>query len=281
MNLSIHSVDPTGIRCLALALAALVLGGVLGIAPAGAQQGSGSGVANVSAIEIKEMETALEVAQKQLAKAELEAAELEKANALLRQSLVESNRVADEVREQYEDLLLRMASYGVDLVKPDPKSLEHRLLQAVRDCERAEKSNAQLRANLAQLSEAVMGYLPASQTPDAGARARVEAELASAEMALTREGAMATSSQGQAERALDDGRVVSIDPEVGLLVVNVGRGSGIRVGMPLLVVREDQPVGTAQVVDVRDAVAGALLQSLGEQGDVKVGDRIEPQAGAL
>lgn len=254
---------------------ALVAAGWLWLEGAEAQQGNGAS-ARVSAIEIQEMKTALEVAQKQLKKAEVEGAELAKANEVLRESLAESNRTADEVRAQYEELLLRMASYGVDLVKPDPKSLEQRLLQAVRDCERAEKRSAELQAELARLSEAVMGYLPTTASNDPGAQARVEAGLAAAEQALRPAGAGDPGG-----RRIADGKVVSIDPEIGLLVVNVGRGNGVRIGMPITVKRGDQNVGVAQVVDVRDTISGALLKSLLDRGDVKVGDRIEPRAEAL
>ena len=283
MNSSNPSSHPatarSGVRYVAPATIALALvaAGWLWLEGAEAQPGNGA-AGRVSAIEIQEMKTALEVAQKQLKKAELEGAELAKANEVLRESLAESNRSADEVRAQYEELLLRMASYGVDLVKPDAKSLEQRLLQAVRDCERAEKRSAELQAELAQLSEAVIGYLPTTTSTNPGAQARVEAGLAAAEQALRPAGSGVEDIAG---RRIADGKVVSIDPEIGLLVVNVGRGNGVRIGMPITVKRGDQNVGIAQVVDVRDTIAGALLKSLLDRGDVKVGDRIEPRAEAL
>lgn len=269
----------SGVRCVAQATVALALAaaGWLWIGGAEAQQGDGTGK-RLSAIEIEEMKTALEVAQKQLKKAELEAAEHAKANEVLRESLAASNREADEVRAQYEELLLRMASYGVDLVKPDPKSLEQRLLQAVRDCERAEKRSAELQAELAQLSEAVVGYLPTTASSDPAAQARVEASVEAAVKAIRPAGIEAVEP---AARRIVEAKVVSIDPEIGLLVVNVGRGSGVRIGMPITVKRGDRNVGVAQVVDVRDTISGALLKSLLDRGDVKVGDRIEPRAEAL
>ncbi|HRX56607.1 MAG TPA: hypothetical protein P5016_18980, partial [Verrucomicrobiales bacterium] len=79
---------------------------------------------------------------------------------------------------------------------------------------------------------------------------------------------------------ISQGRVVSVDPKIGLVVLNLGQTSGMRVGMPLAVYREDRAVGSILVVDVRDSIAGALVRERSQSGeDVKVGDRVELRAG--
>ena len=224
-----------------------------------------------AAIEAQEMRTALDLALEQLTEANGKL-------AVLRESLAESNRVTEEVRAQYEELLLRMASFGVDLVKPDPKSLEQRLLQAVRDRELAEERNRELAEQLAALSEASFVFLQTTVSSDADTQARLELALASADVALGRATRPVASG---AVRPLTEGRVVSVDAESGLVVLNVGRDSGIRIGMPIAVKRNDQPLVTALVVDVREAISGALIESSSGTGEVKVGDRIEPRAETL
>ncbi len=252
---------------LCVAGAALLV--MVGAGVAGAQEGAAA-----AEIELQEMRTALDVARKQLDESD------RKAEAL-RESLAESNRVGGEVRAQYEELLLRMASFGVDLVKPDEKSLEQRLLQAVRDRDRVEREKAEIAASLAELSEALVGYLQAAVVADPEARARAESALAAADAALGKanQGA-AHAGSGTATRPITDGQVVSVDSEIGLVVVNVGRAGGVRVGMPITVKRDSREIVSALVVDVRDAIAGALIEeSIG--GEVRVGDRIEPRADAL
>lgn len=236
--------------------------------------------ATPSAIEAAELKTALEVARKQLAETEASLAKSEEAKIALQGTVAEANRVAGEVRAQYEELLLRMASLGVDLVKPDPKSLEQRLLAAVRDRDVAERHKQDLARHLAQLSEASVAYLQTTVSPQPEAQAALERELTAASQALSA-ATLADASATATARRLDDGRVVSIDSEIGLVVVNVGRQSGVRVGMPLNVSREGKPVGTALVVDVRDSIAGALLQDVVTDQEVKVGDRIKPRPDAL
>lgn len=233
-----------------------------------------------SAIEAAELKTALEVARKQLADTEASLAKSEEAKIALQGTVAEANRVAEDVRAQYEELLLRMASLGVDLVKPDPKSLEQRLLAAVRDRDVAERHKQDLARHLAQLSEASVAYLQTTVSPQPEAQAALERELTAASQVLSA-ATLADASTTATARRLDDGRVVSIDSEIGLVVVNVGRQSGVRVGMPLNVSREEKPVGTALVVDVRDSIAGALLQDVVTDQEVKVGDRIKPRPDAL
>lgn len=256
------------VACLALAAATWGGGPARGQTPA------------APALEVEELKTALEVARKQLAEAEAKLAKAEKGRQEWQESVAEANRVAGETRAQYEELLLRMASFGVDLVKPDPKSLEQRLLGAVRDRDAAEGQKQALARQLVQLSEAAVAFLQTTVSSDPDAQAALERELAATGQAI---GSLATA-EGAADspaRRVEDAQVVSLDPEVGLVVVNAGRQSGLRVGMPLNLTRNEKPVGTALVVDVRDAIAGALLQEVAPAEEVKVGDRIKPRPDSL
>jgi hypothetical protein len=232
-------------------------------------------------IEMTELKAAVDVLRKQLADSESKVIALEKASSERATSLAEANRVAEELRGQYEELLLRMASFGVDLVKPDPKSLEQRLLSAVRDRDQAERAKQELSAQLVKLSEAAAGYVRSAPSSDAAMQAAMERELEAADRVLGLSMPGSESGSKTKVRPVSEGKVVSIDAQIGLVVVNVGRESGVRVGMPLNLKRDQQAIGTALVVDVRDAIAGALLQKLTTAGDVKVGDRIETRPDAL
>jgi len=68
---------------------------------------------------------------------------------------------------------------------------------------------------------------------------------------------------------------VSIDSSIGLVVFDAGRASGLRVGTPVTVQRGERPLYSALVVDVRDSIAGAVLQDrFADSGDVEIGDGI-------
>ena len=58
-----------------------------------------------------------------------------------------------------------------------------------------------------------------------------------------------------------------------MVVFNVGRVAGAKIGMPFRLFRKDRPVGNSIVVDVRDNVCAALIKKLNKEEDYpKVGD---------
>ena len=105
---------------------------------------------------------------------------------------------------------------------------------------------------------------------------------------------------------LTNGMVVSIKEELSLVVLNLGTRHGVKVGMPFRVMRRPEPsrndssdsksdsngkpgaqpskpeevlVGIVRVVDVREKISGAVIQSLdSEKNKIKVGDRLKVDA---
>ena len=258
----------------------IAVAGTAGIAFA--QQSGGNG----DSLEVQELKTAVAVLKKQLqaergrnaGRLPVKESDDEQKKALV-ESLAEANRVAEQTRADYEELLLRMASLGVDLLKPDPKSLEQRLLKAVRERDLAEQEKEKLAGQLLRLSEASANFSRQAFVENEEYRRLLDEQVAGANRVL---GLTTAAPVRENAVAISQGRVVSVDPEVGLIVLNVGRQSGVRTGMPLQLLREDRPIGTALVVDTRDTISGAVLQSLVAAGDdAKVGDRIKPQAQQL
>ena len=229
-------------------------------------------------IELAETKAALEALQKQVGR-ERDKAKAAKAKArTLSESLAEANRVREEQTKAHNELQLKMQAFGVDLLNADPKSLESRLLKAVREIDQLRQSNQSLGGEVTSLSEVLFHYLQAVPEADSEARKMAETALKHANTAL----GLNAEPEIKVAKKISDAKVVSIDPEVGLLVVNVGRISGARIGMPLEVVQTNRPIGSAIVVDVRDSICGAVLQDVYAAGaDVKVGDaiRLKPDEG--
>jgi hypothetical protein len=75
---------------------------------------------------------------------------------------------------------------------------------------------------------------------------------------------------------VSDSQIVSVDQEIGLVVFDAGREAGVRVGTPIAVLRGERPIFSAMIVDVRDAISGAVLQDrLADVENVSVGDGIQ------
>jgi hypothetical protein len=197
-------------------------------------------------------------------------------------SLAAANREAEQYRVRYRDLLVRVESLGLATIRSD-RALEDRMIKAVRERQHYVESTQESQEQIMRLSEAVVDYLKVSTCSDPEVRLRLESELRRADEVL---------GLGQVRRAsvddsgafpegvanLGDGHVVGFKAELKLAVIDIGSRSGVKVGMPLNIVRKDRLVGTALVVDVRDSVSGALVQEYFREGDrVEIRDRVEPR----
>jgi hypothetical protein len=190
----------------------------------------------------------------------------------LTESLAASNVEAQVFRRKYSDLQLRMEALGLDSASKDRAKLEQRLLNAVSDLRLMQEEREQYRDQMLGLSEAILHLLKTSTGGDAQARMEVEAQLrgASAVAAKTRNSPEETAT-------LMDGRVISVKEEWSLVVGNIGEKQGVKMGMPMRVMRADKLIATLRVVDVRQKICGAVIQEM-DSGKIKVGDRLQADA---
>ena len=189
-------------------------------------------------------------------------------------SLAESNAEAEVFRRKFADLESRMEALGLAAASKDRSKLEQRLLAAVSDLRLAQKEREQLRDQLLGLNEALLRYLKTSQGGDAEARADMETQLRKTNELV---GRSTSSSAPQPQSSLMDASVVSVKDEWSFVVANIGEQHGVKIGMPLRVMRNDQKVATLRVVDVRQRICGAVIEDSGKE-KIKVGDRLQVDA---
>jgi hypothetical protein len=191
-------------------------------------------------------------------------------------SLAESNAEAELFRRKFSDLQLRMEALGLDSANKDRAKLEQRLLAAVSDLQLAQKERDEYRDQMLRLNEAMLRYVQTSQGGDAQARMDVEAQLRGTNELLARS---TSSSPQSAQPGLLDGSVISVKDEWSFVVGNIGEKAGVKIGMPMRVMRGDKKVATLRVVDVRQKICGAVIQEMDSQKDkIKVGDRLQVDA---
>lgn len=216
--------------------------------------------------EVLELRAALKMTRDTLERSESQRRELI-------QSLAEAVRVSEEQAFAAREVQEKMEAFGVDLFSSSRDSLEQRLLKAVRDLDIVRQESQRRREAIHDLSEAFLNYL--ATTPEAGDEAKAMAREAIGKAGKSLE-ELVVPSQVPVRR-LEKARIVSVDSSIGLIVLDTGRKSGVRVGTPITVERGDQPIYTALIVEVRDSISGALLQDkVGNQGEARVGDRIRP-----
>jgi hypothetical protein len=193
----------------------------------------------------------------------------------LTSSLAESNAAAEELRRKYSDLELRMEALGLASANKDRAKLEQRLLAAVSDLQLAQKERDEYRDQMLRLNEAVLCYLRTSQAGDAKVRMDVEAQLRSINTLITQ----SSSAPDTPEPSLMDGSVISVKDEWSFVVANLGEKQGVKIGMPMRVMRGDRRIATLRVVDVRQKICGAVIQEMdSEKEKIRVGDRLQVDA---
>jgi hypothetical protein len=193
----------------------------------------------------------------------------------LTSSLAESNADAEELRRKYSDLELRMEALGLASANKDRAKLEQRLLAAVSDLQLAQKERDDYRDQMLRLNEAVLCYLKTSQAGDAKARMDLEAQLRSINTLITK----STGAPDQPEPGLMDGSVISVKEEWSFVVGNFGGKQGVKIGMPMRVMRNDRKIATLRVVDVRQKICGAVIQEMDSNKEkIRVGDRLQVDA---
>jgi hypothetical protein len=194
----------------------------------------------------------------------------------LTSSLAESNAEAELFRRKYSDLELRMEALGLAAANKDRAKLEQRLLAAVSDLQFAQREREEYRDQMLRLNEAMWRYLKTAQSGDAQARLDVETQLRGVNALATRS---TNAPPNSAQPGLMDGSVISVKDEWSFVVGNLGETQGVKIGMPLRVMRGDQKIATLRVVDVRQKICGAVIQEMDSaKEEIKVGDRLQVDA---
>jgi len=194
-------------------------------------------------------------------------------------SLAESNAEAEVFRRKFADLESRMEALGLASASKDRAKLEQRLLAAVSDLRLAQKERDELCDQLLGLNEALLRYLQTMQGGDAQARADVETQLRKTNELVGRSTRLRQGYGGHAaeQPSLMEASVLSVKGEWSFVVANIGEQHGVKIGMPLRVMRGEQKIATLRVVDVRQRICGAVIEDSGKE-KIKVGDRLQVDA---
>ena len=188
----------------------------------------------------------------------------------LQKNLAVTMGESEVFRRQSGELNIRLEALGT-------AKLDDRLVKLLGDLKIGSDERNKLRDALIGLTESITQFEKVAVSPDPKARLDVEAAMRDAAKALgvAPPGAITVAPISS---TLTDGLVVSIKEDLALIVVNMGSRHGVKVGMPFNVVRGEAVVGTVRVVDVREKIAGALIQDLSDKQKIKIGDHLRVAA---
>ena len=181
--------------------------------------------------------------------------ELQGQNQTLQRSLAEANRGEKQASEQLAQVRARLEALGKNLLDGG----DDRLVQAASDLQLAHERVAELEAAVTRLAGSVNAYLRQAVVADPDARLRVETSLRELDAVL---GLRQKPRPDVRTGSLQQARIVSLDQESGMLVLNIGESQGARIGMTFRLTRGQQAYGKAILADVRKGVSGVFVETL-------------------
>jgi hypothetical protein len=187
-------------------------------------------------------------------------ADLQQQNQSLQRSLAESNRAEKQATEQLAQVRVRLEALGKNLLDGG----DDRLIQAASDLQLAQERLTQFESGVTRLSAVVSDYLRQAVVSDPDARRRVETSLRELDAVL---GLRQKPRPDVRSGSLQQARIVSLDPQSGMLVLNIGESQGARIGMTFRLTRGQQAYGKAILADVRKGVSGLFVESLDHPAD--------------
>ena len=223
-------------------------------------------------VEVDELRAALSAAVGKSRELAGENVRLKQVNRNLSESLMAANAESEEFRKSYGEIRLQMEALGIEAVTAGKKGIEAKLLKAVNDIRLLDEQKLKLSDALIALSDAALRLVEVEDENRSEAVMTVEQEIALADDVL------GLNSQSSNEGifpvgTIHNARIISTKKDHGILIFNVGRAAGVRVGMPFRLNREDRPIGRSIVVDVRDNISAAIVQNLEVADDIpRVGD---------
>jgi septal ring factor EnvC (AmiA/AmiB activator) len=205
-------------------------------------------------------------------------AETEKTLADMRKNLAATSGESEVFKRQAMELKLRIEALGLDVSGGNSAKLEQRLLAAVSDLRVMAEEKKKLSEAIVQLTEAVALYAKTAPSTNADVTAALEAAKRNANAALGGSSPNAVEAL-PVSATISDGMAISVRDDLALVVMNIGSKQGVKIGMPFQVIRGDHIVGSVRVVDVREKIAGAVIQDLTTEKDrIKVGDQLKVEA---
>jgi len=225
-------------------------------------------------IEMAEIRAALDASLKKNKELESEIANLKQVNINLRDSLMASNAESEEFRGSYAKMRLQLEALGIEAITDGDKGIQGRLLKAMNDIRLLEEDKMRISEALINLSDKALQIIEESKE---GKPRPDELKVLLGEAVNDADKALGIG-EGQEIGAIVKGtiheaKIIGVKNDYGMVVFNVGRVGGAKIGMPFRLFRKDRPVGSTIIVDVRDNVSAALIKELNKEEDYpKVGD---------
>lgn len=207
-----------------------------------------------------------ETTDARLIRLEQQVASLQLHNQTLSKALAHAKQQEEEATRELETIRLDLEALGTYPLGTD----DERLKQAVANRKVLEDRLSRLETAALKLTDQVREYLKTAFAADAEARLNVESAIRGLDVEL----GIRHKPRPQVEFGnLQEAKVISIDSQSGLLVLNAGEKQQVRIGMTFRILRGNSQIAEAIIARVRPDISGALVVALEDTNNaVRLGD---------
>ncbi len=187
----------------------------------------------------------------------------------LEESLALANTEADTFHQRWLELRLKVEALGIEAITSSERSLEEKVVRLIGELYRSEKSRIVLEESAIRFMEAWKALQLAG--PLQRIQRRADLEVSRRELLKL----IAPSEPDETIAAdLNSGKVVVVDDDLNIAIINFGRAQGARPGFPFRILRNDQVIGRCRLVEVREYISAARILDTLKQTKVQAGDRL-------
>ena len=210
-----------------------------------------TGVFLLSAVVPCVAQTATNDQSRQIRKLQAQVVKQQRQYATLAKNLTESKGNEAQLRDEIKELKLKFNAAGENLLTGGQGAL----LDAYKNAEVLDKQNLAIQEAASKLTVSLQEYLQTVSAADPDARVKLETSRRELDVALRiRQNPRPQVAFGNLQYA----KVVSIDAESGMLVINAGENQAVRRGMTFSILRGNRKVAEAIVAETRDDFSGLL-----------------------
>ena len=231
-------------------------------------------------LQLEEMKIAFRKVVGDNAEMKVQLQEKEKTVQLLTQNLAVWKTEAELFQHKWEEANLEAKASGVKLMTEGEQRLQKQLSESIRQLYETQQERERLRDQMLRLIEITELVLQKTENLDPQLKRLAEVQRDAAldvvqklkvepDQMGTNQVVMVTQAGG------DAGRIIDVNKELQLVVMNLGRANGVAIGMPFLVMQSDTVIARVKVVDVREKISGALIERTEKSAHIGVGDRVK------
>ena len=229
-------------------------------------------------MQLEELKIAFRKVVGDNAELKLQLEEKERTVQLLTQNLAIWKTEAELFQKKWEEAHLAARASGIRLMTEGEHRLQRQLAESVRQLYETQQTRDRLHEQMLRLLEvselllqSVDGLTPQLQEMAKAQHAAAATMLAGLRKPIENFDAEPVARVDSAE--FEGGQVLDVNPQLQLVVLNLGRVHGVVTGMPFIVLQSERVVAQVKVVDVREKISGALIEKTARSAAIKVGDR--------